>query len=461
MCFLGIDIGTSSICGVVYDYTSSGNIVSITKNNDTHIISSESWEKTQDAAAIVDIVSELIREFRLKYPAMKGIGFSGQMHGIVYANERGEAVSPLYTWQDSRGSLPYKDGLSYAAYLSQTTGIPLSTGFGLVTHFYNQENGFVPEGTATLCTIMDYVVMKLTGRNRPLMDYSNAASLGFFDKARLAFDREALRRVGIDPAILPEVAASGSLAGYYGDVPVYSAIGDNQASFLGSVRDIRSSIHLTVGTSSQLSVYSDDYVEIPSLDTRPLPGGGYILVGAALCGGYSFALLKNFFQETIRLCMGKEVSGADLYEAMTSVPYQSDLAVDLQVETLFDGTRLDPSKRGTISNISTVNLTPEAMILGFLKGIARELYDFYQLVPPSIRQHKTILVGSGNGIKRNPLLRQALEARFACPLHLSEHQEEAALGACLCAMVGGRYIDSFADFYTNRVDSRTMILPLR
>lgn len=446
MCFLGIDIGTSSICGVVYDYTSSGNIVSITKNNDTHIVSSKSWEKKQDAAAIVGIVSELIREFRQKYPVLKGIGFSGQMHGIVYTDDRGEAVSPLYTWQDSRGSLLYKDGLSYAAYLSQTTGLPLSTGFGLVTHFYNQENGLVPPGTTTLCTIMDYVVMKLTGRNRPLMDYSNAASLGFFDKARLAFDREALRRVGIDPAILPEVAASGSLAGYYGNVPVYSAIGDNQASFLGSVRDIRSSIHLTVGTSSQLSVYSDDYVEIPSLDTRPLPGGGYILVGAALCGGYSFALLKNFFQETIRLCLGKEVSGADLYEAMISIPYKSDSEAGLQVETLFDGTRLDPSKRGAITNISTVNLTPEAMILGFLKGIARELYDFYQLVPPSIRQHKTILVGSGNGIKRNPLLCKILEARFACPLHLSEHQEEAALGACLCAMVGGKYIDGFNDY---------------
>ncbi|MCD8267080.1 MAG: hypothetical protein LUD46_00475 [Parabacteroides sp.] len=67
-------------------------------------------------------------------------------------------------------------------------------------------------------------------------------------------------------------------------------------------------------------------------------------------------------------------------------------------------------------------------------------------MPESIRQDKTILVGSGNGIKRNGLLCKALEDRFNCGLHISEYQEEAALGACLCAIVGGKYIKSFADF---------------
>lgn len=445
MCFLGIDIGTSSICGVIYD-SSSREVVSITKNNSTNIISSETWERTQDATAIVDIILELIHEFQLKYPLIKGIGFSGQMHGILYVDGNGNAVTPLYTWQDGRGGLPYKKGLTYASYLSYQTGLSLSTGFGLVTHFYNKKNALVPSNAVKICTIMDYVVMKLTGRNVPLMDYSNAASLGFFNKDRLAFDEDALSRVGIDSSILPEVVKSASLAGYYGSIPVYSAIGDNQASFLGSVRDIKRSIHITVGTSSQISVYSENYVEIPSLDTRPLPGGGYILVGAALCGGCSFALLKTFFEDTIKLCTGKDVASADLYSAMTSVPYKKEASGNLKVETLFDGTRLHPEKRGKITDISISNFTPENLILGFLKGICQELYDFYQLMPESIRQDKTILVGSGNGIKRNGLLCKALEDRFNCGLHISEYQEEAALGACLCAIVGGKYIKNFADF---------------
>ena len=59
MCYLGIDIGTSSICGVVY-HTSSKKIRSITRENGAGIVSSNTWEKAQDAEAIVRIVRSLI-----------------------------------------------------------------------------------------------------------------------------------------------------------------------------------------------------------------------------------------------------------------------------------------------------------------------------------------------------------------------------------------------------------------
>ncbi len=450
MNFLGIDIGTSSICGIVYN-TVSKDIVSIAKINNTDMLSCNVWEKVQDANAIVDIVLDLIQELRIQYPDIKGIGLSGQMHGILYVNAEGEAVSPLYTWQDMRGSLLYKDGMSYAAYLSKQTGFPLSTGFGLVTHYYNKVNSLVPQNAVKLCTIMDYTAMRLTGKCEPLVDCSNAASLGFFDKEKLAFDKEALWNVGIDNSILPEIGKAFSRVGHYENISVYTAIGDNQASFLGSIRDIRHSIHITVGTSSQISVYSDDYVNVPLLDTRPLPGGGYILVGAALCGGCSFSLLKKFFSETIKLYTGEEMDDTDLYKIMVSVPYKEVQEDDIRVETLFGGTRSHPEKRGKIMNISCLNWHPENLIRGFLEGMSQELYDFYQLLPNSIRERKTILVGSGNGIKRNPLLCQILEERFKCHLQVSACREEAALGACICGMVGDGYINNFTDFFNENL----------
>ena len=450
MNFLGIDIGTSSRCGIVYN-TVSKDIVSIAKINNTDMLSCNVWEKVQDANAIVDIVLDLIQELRIQYPDIKGIGLSGQMHGILYVNAEGEAVSPLYTWQDMRGSLLYKDGMSYAAYLSKQTGFPLSTGFGLVTHYYNKVNSLVPQNAVKLCTIMDYTAMRLTGKCEPLVDCSNAASLGFFDKEKLAFDKEALWNVGIDNSILPEIGKAFSRVGHYENISVYTAIGDNQASFLGSIRDIRHSIHITVGTSSQISVYSDDYVNVPLLDTRPLPGGGYILVGAALCGGCSFSLLKKFFSETIKLYTGEEMDDTDLYKIMVSVPYKEVQEDDIRVETLFGGTRSHPEKRGKIMNISCLNWHPENLIRGFLEGMSQELYDFYQLLPNSIRERKTILVGSGNGIKRNPLLCQILEERFKCHLQVSACREEAALGACICGMVGNGYINNFTDFFNENL----------
>lgn len=445
MCYLGIDIGTSSICGVVY-HTSSKKIRSITRENGAGIVSSNTWEKAQDAEAIVRIVRSLIDELEKDGTHVRGIGLSGQMHGVLYVDKEGKALSPLYTWQDMRGGLPYKEGWSYASYLSEATGLALSSGFGLVTHFYNLVNGLVPEGATKISTIMDYVAMRLTGREAPLMDASNAASLGFFDKRRSCFDEGALERVGIDTSILPELGDTASLVGYYQRIPVYTAIGDNQASFLGSVRSFERSIHVTVGTSSQLSVYSDTYIEVPSLETRPLPGGGYILVGAALCGGCAFSMLKSFFQDLVRMCSGTGMSDTELYAIMSSVPYKKEASEDIRVDTLFDGTRSHPELRGRITNISRYNWTPENLVLGFLRGMSRELFDFYRLLPSSIRAGKDLLIGSGNGIRKNPLLREILEEYFRVPLRVSKCQEEAALGACLCGMLGADHITRFSDF---------------
>ena len=436
MYFIGIDIGTSSICGVVY-HTSTQNVISITKENCATIPSSKSWEKKQDADTIIDIVINMVREFQSQYKEIKGIGFT--IPSKEDDDIQGNAVSPLYTWQDGRGNLNYRENQSYAAYLSDITGCPVATGYGLVTHFYNVQNGLVPTNATKLCTIMDYAVMKLSGKKIPQIDPTNAASLGFFDKKELVFDMKAIQKAGIDITMVPEVAPSASLTGYFHKIPVYTAIGDNQASFLGSVRDIEHSIHITVGTSSQMSIYTDHYMEIDSLDTRPLPGGGYLLVGAALCGGYSFALLRKFFNNTLSLFTGKELSQNDLYTIMTSISYQKDSKNDLVIDTLFDGTRSNPYERGKITNISTSNFTPENLIIGFVKGISQGLYNYFQLLPESLKKNKTILVGSGNGIKKNSLLYEALEDRFNRPMQLSTIQEEAAFGACLCSMREGHY----------------------
>jgi len=434
MYFIGIDIGTSSICGVIYN-SANKTIESITKNNTAQIASSRAWEKIQDPAVIITIVTEIVQEFISRYSDIQAIGLTGQMHGMLYVDKNGDAVSPLYFWQDGRGNLPFRDNQTYAEYLSAKTGYTLATGYGLVSHFYNQENALVPAEAVKLCTIMDYAGMKMTGRETPLIDYSNGASLGFFDLKNKRFDVPALEKIGISPVILPEPGESAALLGYYNQrIPVYSAIGDNQASFLGSVSDVEHSVHITVGTGSQISVYSKEFIKIESLDTRPFPGGGYILVGAPLCGGQSFALLKTFFDNTLTFFGQNVLLSHDMYEKMTEISLNAsnDLPV---IETCFNGTRLYPFKRGSISNISTTNFTPESLISGFVMGIVSELYHFYQLIPDEIKKDKTIWVGSGNGIKKNFLLMQALEAQFDCKFTLSKCEEEAAMGACLCGMM--------------------------
>ena len=438
---LGIDIGTTTISAAVLE--DEQFLASETRANGAFIPSALACAREQDVEKITQTALSVVQMLFERYPDIHSIGVTGQMHGILYVDADGNAVSPLYTWQDARGSLPHSKTESWVQYLTRVTGYLAAAGYGLVTHAYNLAAGLVPPAAVTCCTIGDYLAMRLCGLAAPRMDASNAASIGFFDTKNLCFDHAALEKVGIDLSILPELSESATCCGYNKrQIPVYSAIGDNQAAFLGSVKDIHHSIHITVGTSSQISVYSDKFIKIPELDTRPFPGGGYILVGAALCGGQAFVMLKNFFEQTLRAFLPAlsdeqlQAGGLDLYRVMTSVPYKEDVCDLPIVETLFDGTRFAPWKRGHIENISLSNFTPENLILGFLKGISRELHDFYQRLPENIRHGKDVIVGSGNALKRNPLLCQAFEELFGCKLSFSLYQEEAAFGACLSAVKG-------------------------
>lgn len=436
MYYLGIDIGTSSVCGVVYDAIHK-KIESINKKNDSISRTINSWENIQDPIKIIFLVDEIVHQCFSKYPDIRGIGVTGQMHGILYVDGDGKAVSPLYTWQDNRGNEIYKKNKTYVQYLIEKTNYSLASGFGFVTHFFNIVNNRVPVTAKKLCTIMDYVVMNLTKNKKPLIDYTNAASLGFFDIRKNIFNLQSLKDVGIDTLIVPEIRESPSIAGYYKDtIPVYIAIGDNQASFLGSVNDVRKSIHITVGTSSQISIFTDKYIEIKSMDIRPFPTGGFLLVGAALCGGQSLMILKSFFESTLKLFEGESVQNINVFKTINSINSFSDNKDALIVQTTFDGTRDSPWIRGRISNISRYNFTPENLIIGFMKGISQELYDFYMIIPEYIKRDKNLVVGSGNAIKKNKILIKIFEEQFQKKLLLSEFEEEAAFGACMLSLMG-------------------------
>lgn len=93
MHFIGIDIGTTSVCGVIYDFLNRST-ASINVENESGIDSDKPWEKIQDPQWIVACVIQIIKTFQSKYQDIKGIGITGQMHGIVYVDNDGEAVSP-------------------------------------------------------------------------------------------------------------------------------------------------------------------------------------------------------------------------------------------------------------------------------------------------------------------------------------------------------------------------------
>ena len=81
------------------------------------------------------------------------------------------------------------------------------------------------------------------------------------------------------------------------------------------------------------------------------------------------------------------------------------------------------------------------MTRGFLEGMVAELQEMYRAMQVS-RQH---LVGSGNGLRKNPALQKIAQAAFDAPLRIPVHTEEAAYGAALFALVASGYCASAAE----------------
>lgn len=419
MKIIGIDIGTTSICGVVVE-TEKGEILkSLTKPNNSFIRSEKSYEKIQDTDIIMQSVYDILSE--LDAGNASAIGFSGQMHGIVYTDSNGDAVSPLYIWQDERAALEYKDGKSYAEHLG------CFAGYGLATDFYNEINGLVPENAEYLCTIADYAVMKLCGLKKPLVHITDAASLGCFDIEN--------NRFTLDNPRIPDVTAGFKTAGEYNGIPVCVALGDNQASFIGSVSDSDNAL-INVGTGSQISWLTEKLINAESVENRPFDGKKYLAAGCALCGGRAFAMLEKLFREIANLA-GDNVDS--MYPQIDKL-LENKSSSTLDGDCRFCGTRNDPSVRGSISNISEDNFTAADLAYSVLEGMSQELFDMYKNGGKTAKE----LVCSGNGMRKNAALRRIVSDMFGCEIKIPFYAEEASYGAALAASVA---CGSFADIF--------------
>ena len=404
MNIIGIDLGTTSICGIKMNAATGVVSESITTDSNAFIKTSNSWEKIQSPQKIIDIAFEIVNKLVDKDTA--SIGITGQMHGILYVDSDGNAVSPLYTWQDERGNLKYKD-TTYAEHLESFSG------YGNTTDFFNKINGLRPQNAVSYCTIHDYLVMKLVGNTKPIIHSTDAASFGLYDLKENRFNYD----------VNAEIVCDYRIAGNYKNIPVSVAIGDNQASVFSTLTD-KNDILINIGTGSQISVISPKIIIADNIETRPYFDNEYLIVGAALCGGRAYSVLKDFFKSII--CQCTNVDDSQVYKIMGDFIKNDDID-EIKVDTRFAGTRVNPQLRGSITNVSVENFTPNMLTYGVMNGILQELNTLYS----SMGVSSTGIVGSGNGLRKNQRLIEIAEKTFGHKIKIPIHLEEAAVGAAL------------------------------
>ncbi|MEK6235720.1 MAG: FGGY family carbohydrate kinase, partial [Planctomycetales bacterium] len=383
-----------------------------------------------------------------------GNGLTGQQHGVVIIDDDLQPLTPFINWQDRRAEDPLGPGQPTCLQRARErlgqdaprrAGCSLAAGYLGATLYWMRLHDALP-GRGSACFIMDFVAASLTG-TKPICEPTAAASSGLLDLRERNWDRSSLQSLGLRESLFPEIREAGSSLGTLSQAasaeimcpagtPVFIGLGDHQASVLGSVAEPAETVLVNVGTGGQVAAFVKDFRYQPPLETRPYPGSGFLLVNAGLCGGRSQAALERFFRDVGAAVFDQETEGrlfARMNELAAKAPPGSD---GLRCEPFFTGTRAEPERRAVWSGISAENFTPGHWTRALLEGMARTFREGFELIQAAAEKNFTRLVGSGNGLRDNPVLAQAVADEFGMPLRVPTHREEAAFGAALHAGIG-------------------------
>lgn len=459
----GIDLGTTKTTCIAIDADSGELVAKATNPSSGRFASSDEvpGRSEWDADALLDCAKQCLRDLTVKLgeraKEVAGLGVSGQQHGTVIVDSDRKPLTPFINWQDQRGNeTAVGSGDDVQSWIdvarcqlneevTNRTGCRLNTGFMAMTLFWLTQNYELPE-EGTACFLADLFVASLTD-SEIVTEPTNAGGSGVFNVASRQFDGEAIRRLMLRPSLFPRVQEAdqpvGTLTKYQAEVftlpdamPVFPAIGDHQASFLGSVANRHESVLLNVGTGAQVAVFTEDTDFQAPIELRPFPLSGNLLSNVGLPGGWSFQVVASLLRG-IGCSIFEQTSEEFPYAKMTELAASaSPGSGGLEFVPTFSGTRSNPRQTGSLTGMTPDNLTPENFVRSVLEGMARGFREAYDQIVEVTGRRKSTLVGAGNGLRENAVLAELVASEFGLTAKLGRHQEEAARGAALIAAVG-------------------------
>src|SRR5258706_42042 len=166
---------------------------------------------------------------------VRGIGLSGQMHGLVCLDERGKVLRPAMLWNDQRTGAECAEIESRIGRkrLIELTGIRALTVFTAPKILWLRHHE--PDVYARISRILlpkDYVRLRLTGEHA--IDVADASGTLLFDVAHRRWSEEVTEALEIPRSWLPRALESPEVSGSTAEgVAVAAGAGDQAAGALG------------------------------------------------------------------------------------------------------------------------------------------------------------------------------------------------------------------------------------
>jgi xylulokinase len=383
---------------------------------------------------------------------VRGVGLSGQMHGVVLLDSENRVLRPCIIWADQRSEaqarwITEKVG---ASKLIEYVSNPALTGFSAPKLLWIRDNEPEIYAQARLMLLpKDYIRYLLTGV--AAMEISDAAGTCLLDVRHGRWSPEVLQALDIDPALLPPVvpadAVSGSitpevaeLTGLAAGTPVAGGGADNACGAVGNGIVSPGLALVSVGTSGIVLAYSDS----PRVDTSgPVPRvhtfnhavpHAWYLMGVTQGAGLSLRWVRDNIGLPERAL--ERWTGIDAYDYLAkeaeSVPPGCDGLIFLPYLQGERTPHLDAYARGGWIGL-TASHDRRYLVRAVLEGVAFSLKDCFAIIREQGLQLDQMRA-TGGGAK-SPLWRQIIADVLGAELVLTNATEGPAFGAALLAGV--------------------------
>ena len=277
--FIGVDSGTQGTKTIIIDETgktickasaSYGLIEGLpTGHMEQH---PETWRK-----AMLTTMKKTLGDSKIDTKQIRGIGVSGQQHGLVPLDIGGKVVRPAKLWNDTSTAEECRElteALGGEKETIKLIGNSILPGYtaGKILWLRKHE----PKNYAKMATVLlphDYLNYVLTG-NRA-MEYGDASGTALMDIRTRKWCREAVDAIDQDlwdklPEIHPSDKPAGILkkeiaeeTGLSTDVQMSSGGGDNMMGAIGTGNTSPGKVTVSLGTSGTIYAYSKSPVIDP------------------------------------------------------------------------------------------------------------------------------------------------------------------------------------------------------
>ena len=457
---LGIDIGTSGTKTVLFD-KDGGTVASSTYEYPMYQPNigwaeqdPEDWWK-----GTCYTIKAVLSKSGVNPQDIRGVGLSGQMHGLVLLDGEGSVLRKSIIWCDQRTELECAQitELIGRERLIQITANPALTGFTASKIMWVKNNE--PEVFKKVKKILlpkDYIRFKLTGEYAT--EVSDASGMQLMDIPKREWSGEVLDKLGIERSQLgrmyesQEVSgrvdhAGAGMTGLREGTPVVGGGGDQAAGAVGNGIVKPGVISSTIGTSGVVFAYSEKISIDPGgrvhTFCHAVPNTWHVM-GVTQGAGLSLKWFRdNFCIEEKRVA---ELMGIDPYVLMDKEAEKVKPGCNgLIYLPYLMGERsphLDAAAKGVFFGLSAKH-EKQDMLRAVMEGVVYSLKDCLEIIKGMGVQINEVRASGGGG--KSPLWRQMQADVFGAEVATTNSSEGPALGVALLAGVGTGLYASVAE----------------